>query len=269
MHTHLCRSDKGATEVIPAISVEHLQFSYPDGTEVFTDLSFSVTEGESVAIVGPNGVGKSTLLLALVGIVEGEGTIRLFGKRLEKRSLAEIRKSVGLVFQNPDDQLFCPTLYDDVAFGLRNMGLPQEEVHRRTLEALEYFGLADLAEKNSFHLSFGQKKAASIATVLAMEPRLLLLDEPTESLDVCRARALIQKIKGLSVTQLVVTHDLLLGLELCKRILVMNAGKIVADERRETIFSREEVLRLLGFPYDYRAEIIKRFWLEQKREGLA
>ena len=166
-----------------ALRVDDLHFTYPDGTDVLRGVSFSVDEGESVAIIGPNGAGKSTLLLHLNGILRGEGRILVFGTALEDRSLAEIRNRVGVVFQDPEDQLFLTTVGQDVAFGPANMKLPPEEIAERVGSALEAVGMPGYEDGSSHHLSFGQKKRIATATVLAMRPDILVLDEPSSNLD--------------------------------------------------------------------------------------
>jgi cobalt/nickel transport system ATP-binding protein len=229
-----------------AIEVSELLYTYPDGEQALKGVTFKVREHEKVAIIGPNGAGKSTLLTHLNGVKTGEGSIRICGLDINKGNLPEIRKRVGIVFQDPDDQLFCPTVFDDVAFGPLNLRLSIEDVGSRVERALTQVGMSGYEKRAAFHLSFGEKKAISIATVLAMEPDILVLDEPTGELDPRGRRNLIALLRGFDKTVLLATHDLDLVLELCPRCLIMNDGKIVYDGATGKALSDEELLRSNG-----------------------
>ncbi len=235
----------------PAVEIKGLHFVYPDGTPALRGVDLLVEEGESVGIVGPNGAGKSTLLLHLNGILTGRGEVRIFGLPVVKENLREIRRRVGLVFQDPDDQLFSPTVFDDVAFGPLNMGLSREEVVEAVDRALREVGLAGLERKSAFHLSFGQKKRAAIATVLSMNPDLLVLDEPSSNLDPRARRELSELLQGMRITKILVTHDLPFVFENCERVVVMDSGKVVADGEVFDVLSDEGLLKSHGLELPY------------------
>jgi cobalt/nickel transport system ATP-binding protein len=233
----------------PDVAIENLSFSYPDGHVALRDVSLRVMPGERVALVGPNGAGKSTLVLHLNGILLGDGKVRVAGMNVsvsKDGSLQRVRAAVGLVFQDPDDQLFSPTVFDDVAFGPLYMGLPAAEVHRRVERALGWVGMEEYARRVSHHLSAGEKKRIAIATVLSMDPRLLALDEPTAGLDPRARRSLIDLLRTLPQTLIVSTHDMRLVQELCPRTVILDQGRIVADGPTETILSDEALLQAHG-----------------------
>jgi cobalt transport protein ATP-binding subunit len=211
------------------LSVESLHFHYPDGHAALKGVSLKLCEGDKVALVGPNGAGKSTLMLHLNGILAGEGEMSIAGLRIETDNLPAIRAMVGLVFQNPDDQLFSPTVFEDVAFGPLHMGLPEDEVRARVDEALEMVRMCDYRERLSHHLSMGEKKRIAIATVLSMRPQILVLDEPSAGLDPRARRGLINLLRELPITMLVSSHDLRMVRELFPRMVILDEGQIVAD----------------------------------------
>jgi cobalt transport protein ATP-binding subunit len=211
------------------VEVRRLRFRYPDGHLALDGVDLSVAPGEKVALVGPNGAGKSTLLLHLNGILRGEGDVRVCGWPVGDGNMSRVRAAVGLVFQNADDQLFSPTVFEDVAFGPMHMGVAPEEVGRRVEAALLAVGMDDAGPRVSHHLSSGEKKRVAIATVLAMEPEILVLDEPTAGLDPRARRGLIQLLARLPQTMLVSTHDLRMVEELFPRTVVLDRGRVVAD----------------------------------------
>lgn len=229
-----------------AIRVENLHYRYPDGTHALKGVSFCIREGESVAIVGPNGAGKTTLLLHFNGILRGSGKVFVFGEEVTSRNLLTVRKLVGLVFQDPDDQLFMPTVLEDVAFGPLNLGLSQEEAIKRAMNALDMVGMSYAANKSPHQLSFGERKRVAIATVLAMEPKVLVLDEPTANLDPRSRRQLLSLLRQLEVTKIVATHDLDAALFLCDKAILMDDGKIVAIGETREIFSNEALMEAHG-----------------------
>jgi len=228
------------------LQIQDLNFYYPDGFQALRGVDLSVCEGEKVALVGPNGAGKSTLMLHLNGILGENKPISIAGLPIEKENLSIIRALVGLVFQNPDDQLFSPTVFDDVAFGPLHMGLPEEEVYIRVEEALKAVQMVDSGERLSHHLSMGQKKRIAIATVLAMHPQILVLDEPSAGLDPRARRNLINFLKDLSITMLVSTHDLQMVKDLFPRMVIMDGGEIVADGLTRELLEDEELLMAHG-----------------------
>jgi cobalt/nickel transport system ATP-binding protein len=211
------------------IEIKDLYYTYPDGRKALKGISLSIGTNERVGIVGPNGSGKSTLLAQLPGLLRGAGQIKIAGLELKKENLGAIRKIIGLVFQNPDDQLFCPTVYDDVAFGPINLRLKKEEVATRVDKALGLVGLDGYGGRSPFHLSFGEKKRVSLATVLAQDPGILLLDEPSSNLDPRQRKNLIEWVTGYDRTLLIATHDLDIVQKVCKRCVVLNNGRIIAD----------------------------------------
>lgn len=212
-----------------SVEIEGLSFSYPDGHAALRQVSLSVQPCEKVALVGPNGAGKSTLLLHLNGILAGQGEVRVAGLEVKPANLGRVRASVGLVFQSPDDQLFSPTVYEDVAFGPIYQGLPEAEVRQRVEDALSAVHMLDYASRVSHHLSVGEKKRIAIATVLSMQPEILALDEPTAGLDPRARRSLIHLLDELPITMLVSTHDMLMVHELFPRVVIMDEGRVVAD----------------------------------------
>ena len=211
------------------LQVTDLHFAYPDGHEALHGVNLTLHEGDKVALVGPNGAGKSTLMLHLNGILTGKGELTVAGLPLNEHNLPLIRAHVGLVFQNPDDQLFSPTVFEDVAFGPLHMGLPENEVRARVVEALEQVLMSAYKDRLSHHLSVGEKKRIAIATVLSMRPKLLVLDEPSAGLDPRARRALINLLRELPITMLVSTHDMAMVRELFPRTVVMDEGQVVAD----------------------------------------
>ncbi len=213
----------------PVLEVEGLSYSYPDGRTALRGISLTLCEGEKVALTGPNGAGKSTLLLHLGGILRGQGRIAVEGLEASGRDLGRVRRLVGLVFQDPDDQLFSPTVREDVGFGPRYMGLEEAEVGERVRRALEAVGAAGYEGRMPHHLSLGERKRVAIATVLAMQPRLLALDEPSSGLDPRGRRALIDLLRTLPQTMLVASHDMRLVCDLCPRMVILDGGRIVAD----------------------------------------
>ncbi|WP_300683158.1 ABC transporter ATP-binding protein [Nocardioides sp.] len=215
---------------VPVLDVQGLAYAYPDGHQALYGVNLHVHAGERVALLGPNGAGKTTLVLHLNGILAaGAGSVAVSGLAVEKRNLAEIRRRVGIVFQDPDDQLFMPRVREDVAFGPANLGMKGAELDRRVMEALDKVGMADFADRPPHHLSFGQRRRVAVATVLAMEPEILVLDEPSSNLDPASRRELADILRSLDVTVLMVTHDLPYALELCERSVVLSDGVIVAD----------------------------------------
>ncbi|MCY3020728.1 MAG: ABC transporter ATP-binding protein [Planctomycetota bacterium] len=225
-----------------AIQVTGLSYSYPDGSKALQEVSFQVKRGERVGFVGANGAGKSTLLLHLNGILQGKG-VTIVGMAVTKANLKSVRQKVGLVFQNPDDQLFCPTVFEDIAFGLRNLRIPEDEVGRRVRESLRTVGLEGFEKRSAFHLSVGQKKRIALATVLAMQCDILVLDEPTSNLDPRGRREIAALLEQLGGTQVIATHDLALVRKLCSRVIVLREGGIVADGEPRTILNDEAFLR--------------------------
>jgi cobalt/nickel transport system ATP-binding protein len=226
-----------------SIDVLDLSFSYPDGTMALDGLTFEITHGESIAIVGANGAGKSTLLMHLNGFLSPtSGTIRIGDVPVTKDTLPDIRKTVGMVFQDPDDQLFMPNVYEDVAFGPMNLGLPPEDVDARVVDALTRVDALRLKDRPPYRLSGGEKRAVAIATVLAMSPNVLVLDEPSSGLDPKARRTLIGLLGSFEHTKIIATHDLDMALELCERTIVMNAGTLTADGRTSDIFTDDVLL---------------------------
>lgn len=229
------------------LQVHDLYFSYHDGHEALRGVSFAMCPGDKVALVGPNGAGKSTLMLHLNGILTGKrGDVIVGEKRLSRDNLPAIRAMVGLVFQNPDDQLFSPTVFEDVAFGPLHMGLPRDEVVARVESALQAVRMSGFRDRLSHHLSVGEKKRIAIATVLSMSPQILVLDEPSAGLDPRARRTLINLLRELPITMLVSTHDMKLVEELFPRTIVMDEGRIVADGRTEDILADEKFLNEHG-----------------------
>lgn len=230
----------------PCIQVCDLSYAYHDGHLALRSLSLTVQQGEKVALVGPNGAGKSTLLLHLNGILRGEGVVRVMGQEVTEPHLSRIRAQVGLVFQNPDDQLFSPTVFDDVAFGPLYAGLPEDEVRRRVGWALAQVGMGGYAERISHHLSLGEKKRAAIASVLSMEPEILVLDEPTSGLDPRTRRRLIEILRELPQTLLCATHDLQMVAEAFSRTVVLDEGQVVADGPTHELLADQQLLETHG-----------------------
>ncbi|MEA2024830.1 MAG: ABC transporter ATP-binding protein [Actinomycetota bacterium] len=227
----------------PVIEIKSLGFSYPDGTTALVDVDLHIHRGERVALLGPNGAGKTTLILHMNGIhLPQTGSVAVSGYPVTDASLLDIRRRVGIVFQDPDDQLFMPTVREDVGFGPANLGLEGRDLEERVDQALAALEVADLADRPPSHLSFGQKRRVSIAGVMAMQPEILILDEPTSNLDPASRVDLTNILDDLDVTQLIVTHDLLYALEVCERSVVIDAGRIVADRATREVLGDEALL---------------------------
>lgn len=234
-------------QVCSAININGLGYTYPDGHMALKDINLCVSAGEKVALVGPNGAGKSTLLLHLNGILVGQrGQVVVGGIPVVPQNFKQVRAMVGIVFQNPDDQLFSPTVFDDVAYGPMYMGLAQDQVRQRVTRALGQVDMEAYAPRTSHHLSLGEKKRISIATVLIMDPSVLVLDEPSAGLDPRARRTLIQLLQQLGQTTLVSTHDLRLVQELCSRMVVLDQGSVVADGPTEVLLADQQLLYAHG-----------------------
>lgn len=230
-----------------AVRLTRLSYDYPDGTKALEKIDLDVARGERIAIVGPSGAGKSTLLLHLNGVLTGHGTIRILDRNLDSSCLAQIRKQVGLLFQDPNDQLFCPTVYEDIAFGPLNLSVPADEISRRVDKAMKDAGLEySLRSRSSHHLSQGERRRVSLAAVLAMEPSILCMDEPTSNLDPRNRRHLIEVISGLDATLIVATHDLELVLDVCSRTVLMDQGKIWADGETRSLLGDAPLMEKHG-----------------------
>jgi len=228
------------------VEIRGLNYEYPDGTKALKGVGLDVLKGESVAIIGPNGAGKTTLLLHLNGILDGNSSVRICDLVVNRENLAMIRQKVGLVFQDPDDQLFMPTVFDDVSFGPVNMGLDSGEVRQRSDKALESVDMKDYKERVSHHLSYGEKKRISLATVLSMEPEVLVMDEPTGNLDPRHRKEFIRFMAGLRITKIIATHDIDMVLSVCNKVAILDGGEITAFDTTERIFNNKELLRAHG-----------------------
>ncbi len=225
-----------------ALEVRDLNFSYPDGTPALLGIDLELRDGETVGLVGPNGAGKSTLMLHLNGVFRGEGIVRVMGLDVTKQNIRAIRKQVGIVFQDPNDQLFMPTVWEDVAFGPLCFGWDADLVNQRVDDILRRLDLPHIKDKSPHHLSLGERKKAALATVLVMEPRIVILDEPSVSLDPRSRRHFIDLVKNIDAATLIVSHDLDLVYECCRRVVLMEKGQIVAGGDTVTILSDEELL---------------------------
>ena len=229
------------------VEIKDLHYTYPDGTAALRGLSFRIGHGETVALVGANGAGKSTLLLHLNGcLIPEAGTVRIGDFPLTKKTLPHVRRTVGMVFQDPDDQLFMPSVFDDVAFGPIYQGLKEAEVRARVDKALDEVHMRDYVKRVSHHLSVGEKKRIAIATVLSMQPEILVLDEPTAGMDPRARRTLINQLRELPQTMLVSTHDLRLVQELFPRTIIMDDGRVVADGPTSQLLNDEALLNAHG-----------------------
>ncbi len=237
------------------IKITNLSFTYPDGQQALSEVGLTVYQGETIALIGPNGAGKSTLFLHLNGILRSNGRVVVFGVPISDDNLREVRRKVGLVFQNPDDQLFSPTVFDDVAFGPINLGYSPEEVRRSVAKALRWVRMEGYEKRSPHHLSLGEKKRIAIATVLSMTPEILVIDEPTSNLDPRSKWNLITLLKGLPMTRIIASHDLELVRTLCQRVIILDRGQVVAEGSTEQILSDVLLLKNHGLaPAD---ELIK------------
>jgi cobalt/nickel transport system ATP-binding protein len=234
----------------PAIEVSGLRYRYHDGTEALRGINFQVAAGECVALLGPNGSGKSTLLLHLNGILPEHpaenSAVRVLNQPLTKPTLPNVRRQVGLLFQDPDDQLFCPTVAEDVAFGPQQLGLSESAVQARVQNALAQVHLQGFEHRATHHLSHGEKRRVCLAGVLACEPNVLVLDEPTSDLDPRGRREFKALLKTIAATKLIATHDLELAVELCPRAIILDAGEIVADGPTRELLNNEELMLAHG-----------------------
>jgi cobalt/nickel transport system ATP-binding protein len=229
-----------------AIEIRDLTYTYPDGTPALAGVSLSIPAGTAFGLLGANGAGKSTLLLHLNGVLSANGAVRISGEAITKANVKDVRRRVGLVFQDPDDMLFMPRLGDDVAFGPRNLGLAEEEVASRVREALAATGLAGHENRSPHHMSVGEKRRASLAAALALRPEVLALDEPTANLDGRGRRELAQLLRSLPGTKVIASHDLAFVRELCTEAAVLAAGKVIAAGRARDILADESLLREYG-----------------------
>lgn len=225
------------------VEVRNLSFSYPDKTKALANINLDIYKDESVAIIGPNGAGKSTMLLHLNGVLKGEGGLKVLDTEVNDGNLLFIRSRVGLVFQDPDDQLFMPTVFEDVAFGPINMGLKADEVNRRVKEALCIVDMKGFEARISHHLSFGQKKRIALATILSMNPEVLVLDEPTSNLDPRHRREFINLLNKIKLTKIIATHDLDLVLDVCERVVLLDKGVKVLEGKAKDILTNELLLK--------------------------
>ncbi len=227
----------------PVLDVRGLAFAYPDGHQALFGVDLHIHRGERVALLGPNGAGKTTLVLHLNGILTaGAGTVEVSGLPVGRSTLTEIRRRVGVVFQDPDDQLFMPTVRDDVAFGPANLGLRGADLDERVEQALAAVGMTAYASRPPHHLSFGQRRRVAVATVLAMRPEILVLDEPSSNLDPASRRELAEILLGLDVTLLMVTHDLPYALQVCQRSVILSGGVIAADGPTRQVLGDSELM---------------------------
>ncbi|HTY35730.1 MAG TPA: ABC transporter ATP-binding protein [Bacteroidota bacterium] len=230
----------------PAIEIKNLSFSYPDGKEALRGITLAIGEGECVGLVGPNGSGKSTLLLHLNGLLPeifpATPGVIIFGRPVNSQTAAAVRRDVGLLFQDPDDQLFCPTVYEDVAFGPQQFGLGDAQLREAVMKGLNAASLAGYEHRSPHHLSSGEKRRVCLAGVLACEPRVLALDEPTSNLDPRGKRALIQTLKGIPATKVIATHDLEMVVELCTRTILLDQGVVIADGDTHTLLGDEKLM---------------------------
>jgi cobalt/nickel transport system ATP-binding protein len=239
---------------VSILEVRGVAYAYPDGLQALYGVDLSVSRGERVALLGPNGAGKTTLALHLNGVLEaGAGSVRVGGLELNRANLKEIRRRVAIVFQDPDDQLFMPTVREDVAFGPANLGIRGAELEARIHEALAAVGMTEHAHRPPHHLSYGQRRRVAVATVLAMRPEILVMDEPTSNLDPAAKRELADILQGLDLTMLMVTHDMPYALEMCERAVVMNRGMITADGPTREVMADEALMRAnrLELPYGF------------------
>ena len=228
------------------VKIDHLSFRYPDDRQALCDVSLTISDGETVGVIGPNGAGKSTLLLHLNGILQSNGQVKVFGMPIERKNLKSIRSKVGLVFQDPNDQLFSPTVFDDIAFGPINMGLTEGDVRQRVAQALSWVGMADYEQRSPHHLSSGEKKRIAIATVLSMSPEILVLDEPISNLDPRSKWSLIKLLGELPMTKIIAAHDLEIVKALCQRTILLDKGQLIADGSTEDILSDIPLLEAHG-----------------------
>ena len=236
------------------LEISNLTYEYPDGYKALNEISFDLEEGDSLGILGPNGAGKTTLILHLNGILgEMDGSIKLNNLEFVEDNLAEIRKTVGVVFQDPDDQLFMPTVLEDVMFGPKNFGYSEEASRENAEEALIMVGMNDYQEKAPHHLSFGQKRKVAIASVLASKPQLLVLDEPSSNLDPSSRRELIDILLSLEISIVLVTHDLPMALEICPKSIVVNSGLITENGKTKDLLTNNKVMKenRLELPYGF------------------
>ncbi|MFK4596312.1 energy-coupling factor ABC transporter ATP-binding protein [Streptomyces pristinaespiralis] len=245
----------------PSLDVRGLAYAYPDGHQALFGVDLTVGRGERVALLGPNGAGKTTLVLHLNGILAGGvGSVCVAGLPVGRQNLAEIRRRVGIVFQDPDDQLFMPSVREDVAFGPASAGMRGPELEARVMAALDRVGMAEFADRPPHHLSFGQRRRVAVATVLAMEPEILVLDEPSSNLDPASRRELADILRALDVTVLMVTHDLPYALELCPRSVILSDGVVVADGSTQELLGDDDLMRAhrleLPFGFDPRSVTI-------------
>jgi cobalt/nickel transport system ATP-binding protein len=231
----------------PSLEINDLAFAYPDGNQALFGVNLTVGQGERVALLGPNGAGKTTLVMHMNGIhPAAHGEVRVAGQLVnasDKANLRSIRSKVGIVFQDPDDQLFMPTVGEDVAFGPYNMGLRGEELEKVVIEALDLVGMTEFKDRPPHHLSFGQRRRVAVATVLAMKPEILVLDEPSSNLDPASRRELADILRSLAITIVMVTHDLPYALELCERSVILSGGIIVADKKTREILGDKDLLQ--------------------------
>lgn len=232
---------------IPSLEIKDLAFAYPDGNQALFGVNLSVGQGERVALLGPNGAGKTTLVMHMNGIhPAAHGEVRVAGQLVDasdKANLRSIRSKVGIVFQDPDDQLFMPTVGEDVAFGPYNMGVRGSELDAVVIEALDLVGMTEFKNRPPHHLSFGQRRRVAVATVLAMKPEILVLDEPSSNLDPASRRELADILRSLAITIVMVTHDLPYALELCERSVILSGGIIVADKSTREVLGDKNLLQ--------------------------
>ncbi|WP_373482521.1 energy-coupling factor ABC transporter ATP-binding protein [Acetobacterium sp.] len=225
------------------LEIEKLNYAYPDGHQAIRDINLKIKEGESIALVGANGAGKSSLFKLIIGISDiKEGSIKVEDLPVEKKTLKDIRRKVGMVFQNPDDQLFMTKVYDDIAFGPRNELLDEHVVEERVVNALEQLGITHLRDRMPHRLSGGEKRVIAIASVLAMNPRVILFDEPTSFLDPQARRNVINTLDSLKMTKIIATHDLDMALDICDRVIILHHGSVFADGTVKDILLDEELL---------------------------
>jgi len=240
-----------------AIRCKQVLFTYPDGTEAVRGIDLEIESGEKVGIIGPNGAGKSTFLTLLNGVNQPQGELFINDISVNPKNVRSIRSLVGIAFQNPDDQLFCPTILEDVAFGPLNQGLSQKEVTQRVGQALAEIGLENYEQRSSIHLSLGERKLASIAAVISMQPQIIALDEPTGNLDAFHRRRLINWLQKTSRTCIITSHDLDMILETCSRVIIMDKGRIAANDSAHQILNNFKLLEdhYLEPPFQFRINI--------------